>query len=298
MKLSPIVGLALLGFLPASAFAWQAPAAASDPKAASNKSTDPTIGNVNASVLAARKASSEKRYADAEALMLKTTEANPKFIVPWIELGLAQLAQKKYPEAEASFKRGLGIDPASLESQKNDAFYKQTDDPFDPGANATHLSRNTAGGTVVNTQTQSPDIKGVGYASLGEIYLRTKRVKEGLEAFDIAAKANPADAALYRRNETIFCYQIGDADAQLAAAEKALAVDPNRAMLYFFKGQALAAKATIDDKTQKLVLPPGCVDAFLKYLQLDPSGQFAGPAKDILASAGVNPGSHTGAGKS
>jgi hypothetical protein len=74
---------------------------------------------------------------------------------------------------------------------------------------------------------------------------------------------------------------------QVEAANKAIAVDPMRAALYFYKGQGLAAQATVDPKTQKLVLPAGCADALQKYLDLDPSGQYSTDAKGMLVAAGV-----------
>ena len=69
------------------------------------------VTDVNAAVVAARAATKEKRYADAEALMLSVTSAKPELVIPWVELGLAQLGLKKYPESEDCFKRALGIDP-------------------------------------------------------------------------------------------------------------------------------------------------------------------------------------------
>src|SRR6266705_2206542 len=69
---------------------------------------------LNATIIAARKATAEKRFADSEAMMSKVTADNPKLVLPWVELGLAQLGLKKYPEAENSFKMALGIDPDSI----------------------------------------------------------------------------------------------------------------------------------------------------------------------------------------
>jgi len=51
--------------------------------------------NANAELIAARAATKEKRYADSEALMLKATASQPELILPWVELGLAQLGLKK-----------------------------------------------------------------------------------------------------------------------------------------------------------------------------------------------------------
>src|SRR6266496_2718293 len=55
--------------------------------------------SVNAEIVAARKATSEKRFADSEALMQKVTANNPNLIIPWVELGLAEVGLKKYSDA-------------------------------------------------------------------------------------------------------------------------------------------------------------------------------------------------------
>jgi len=71
------------------------------------------IEDVNAAVVAARTATKDKRYGEAETLMLKVTSSRPELIIPWLELGLAQLGLKKYPEAENSFKIALGVTSGS-----------------------------------------------------------------------------------------------------------------------------------------------------------------------------------------
>jgi hypothetical protein len=78
----------------------------------------------------------------------------------------------------------------------------------------------------------------------------------------------------------------GNSDAQLAAADQAIALDPARAANYYFKAQALVGKATMDPKTNKMILPPGCAEAYQKYLQMDPKGPYSADAKGVLAAAG------------
>ena len=279
MKNGPWLGFALLSSMVWTAFGQQAVPAQDAGKNVPD--------NVNTELVAARAATKEKRYSDSEALMLKATSLHPTMILTWVELGLAQNGLKKYPEAENSFKVALGIDPDSLKLAHTNDFYQQPDAKGVVAPSATRASRNTMGGTVSNGAARTPEVQGISYSSLGEIYARTGKIPESEAAFDNAAKIYPADAAFYRRNETILFFQVGNSDAQLAAAEKAIAIDPNRAMLYYFKGQALVSKATIDPKTQKMTLPPGCAEAYMKYLELDPNGQFSGDAKGVLAAAGV-----------
>ena len=86
-------------------------------------------------------------------------------------------------------------------------------------------------------------------------------------------------------------------DDAIAAFDKAIAADPNNALLYYLKGQALVGNATIDPKTQKIVLPPGCAEAYQKYLDLAPTGPYAADAKGILDQAGQKINSSYKAGK-
>lgn len=252
-----------------------------------NNKESGAIENVNAAVVTARAATRDQHYADAEALMLQVTAAKPELVVPWAELGLAQLGLKKYPDAENDFKMALGIDTASLKREHAEDFYQPVDAKGAVAAAATRATGNNVGHTINTGQKRPPELLGPTYASLGEVYIREGKIAEGQAAFDTAVKSYPAEAAHYLRNETILFFQLGNADAQLEAAEKAIALDPTRAILYYFKGQALAGKASIDAKTQKMILPPGCAEAYQKYLELEPAGKFSADAKGVLEAAGV-----------
>jgi cytochrome c-type biogenesis protein CcmH/NrfG len=95
------------------------------------------IANVNADLLAARAATKEHRYADAEALMERDTQADPSLVLTWIELGLAQMGLEKYDKAEYSFKMALGLVACRSEfvSGGHSGGKKHTRIPFEgPGA--------------------------------------------------------------------------------------------------------------------------------------------------------------------
>ena len=81
-------------------------------------------------------------------------------------------------------------------------------------------------------------------------------------------------------------FQTNNSDAQVVAADKAIAVDPTQAILYYLKGQGLIGKSTIDPKTQRIVLPQDCADAYQMYLQLAPTGLYAAEVQGILQQAG------------
>jgi tetratricopeptide (TPR) repeat protein len=238
------------------------------------------VSSVNADVTIARKATAEKRYGDAETLMQKDVSDHPELIVPRVELGLAQMGLEKYDAAAASFRQVLGIDAKIDTVTHDDAFYQKN------GIQATHASRNTAGGEYIVEKNRGPEVIGAAWNGLGEIYIRQKHFKEAQDAYDSATQTNPAKAAFYRNNETILFFKAGQSDAQLAAAEKAIAADPTRASMYYFKAQALVSRASVD-ANGKMVLPPGCAEAYQKYLQLEPNGQFSADAKGVLTAAGL-----------
>ncbi len=240
-----------------------------------------TSKGLNADLTAARANNKAEKFAEAESLMLNDTRAYPDAVLLWVELGLAQLGLKKYPEAELSFQKALAVDPVSRNAARREDYYAEE--------GRTHASRNTAEHTVITEKKLTPDVQAVSYASLGEVYIRTGKVEDAQAAYDTAAKLYPAQAGFYYGNEAVFFSQTGNNAAQLAAANKAIAADATRATPYYLKGQALVAQATMDPKTQKLILPPGCLEAYQKYVTLDPNGKFANEAKAIISAAGEKP---------
>jgi tetratricopeptide (TPR) repeat protein len=204
------------------------------------------------------------KYNEVITLMTKDTQLRPQESVLWAYLGQGQMGLKKYDEAETSYKKAIEIDAASKKPR--------------------------------------PDIEGLVNSGLGEIYARTNKVDQANAAYDAAAKADPTKAGFYYKNEAVIFSQVGNTDAQAAAAEKAIAANAQDPIPYYLKGQALIGKATMSDpdpktKTQHIVLPPGCGEAYQKYLELDPNGPYSADVKGILDSAGQKISSSYKAGK-
>jgi tetratricopeptide (TPR) repeat protein len=197
------------------------------------------------------------KYADAETLMLRDTNAKPDASVLWAQLGQAQLGlaqlaavddrTAKYALAEATYKKVVDLETAAKKP--------------------------------------NPQAQGAANSGLGEIYARLSKIPEATAAYDAAAKINPIQASLYYKNEAVIFYQLGNSAAQIAAADEAIKIDPKNPLLYYLKGQGLVQTATVDTKTGKYNLPPGCAEAYQMYLQLAPTGQFAPEVKNILAQA-------------
>lgn len=185
------------------------------------------------------------KYTEIETLMLRDTAAKPDASILWAQLGLAQVGLKKYDDAITTYKKVLDLESTSKKP--------------------------------------NPQVQGLAESGLGEIYARQGKVQDANAAYDAAAKANPTQAAFYLKNEAVIFFQMNNGDAQVAVANEAIAADPNQPLLYYLKGQGLIQKATLDPKTQKIVAPPGCLEAYQKYLQLAPDGPYAAEVKGIIA---------------
>ena len=188
------------------------------------------------------------KYTDIESLMTKDTAAKPDEALLWVNLGFGQAGLKQYDDAITSYKKAVDLETAAKKPR--------------------------------------PQVIGIADAGLGEVYARIGKIPEANAAYDASAKADPADAALNLRNEAIIFFQQGNSDAQVAAADEALKVDPNQPILYYIKGQGLIQSATVDPKTHRIVLSPECTAAYQKYLDLAPTGQFANEVAGILQQAG------------
>ena len=188
------------------------------------------------------------KYTEIETIMTKDTGVRPNESILWTQLARAEVGLKKFDYAESDYKKALVLESAA----------------------------------------EKPMLEGIGEddAGLGEIYARHGKVLAANTAFDAAVEAYPKNAASYLRNEAVIFYQEKNATAQVAAADEALKVDPNQAILYYIKGAGLIEKATIDPKTQRIVLPKECIDAYQKYLELAPNGPYAAEVTNALQQAG------------
>jgi tetratricopeptide (TPR) repeat protein len=228
------------------------------------------IQNLNALLTQARTDNKAGNYDAAIKAMQDATAAKPDEGILWITMGDAQLGAadtaakaakaagtsssdpavaQKYTDAAASYKKGLELNAASKKP--------------------------------------SPEAAAAGYNQLGQTYAKMGNAKDSADAYEMAAKAMPANAAMYFFNEAATLYNAGKLPEAEAAADKAIAADPKKADAYYIKGQALIPQATVDPKTQKIVAPPGCVEAYQMYLELAPDGPHAADVKGILEGIGA-----------
>ena len=236
-------------------------------KNAAAMATNAKIENLNALLKQARDDTKAGNFAPAIKAMTDATAAKPDEAILWDTLGDAQLGD------------AVAADKAARAAKATDASV--------PGKiDAAITSYQKA--LTLNAAAAKPDPKLTAAVDnqLGQAYGKVGKAKESGDAYEAAAAADKAQAGMYYFNEAATLFNANDAAGAAAAADKAIAADPAKADAYYIKGQALIQKATVDEKTNKVVLPPGCAEAYQKYLELVPTGTRADEVKGILVGVG------------
>ena len=124
------------------------------------------------------------------------------------------------------------------------------------------------------------------YNNLAEAYAKAGKVDDAVKTYAQAAQTDPGNAGQYYFNTGAVLTNVGKVDDALAAFEKVIAADPNKAEAYYWKGVNLIGKATLQG--DKMIAPSGTAEAFQKYLDLAPTGQYADAAKQMMATIGAS----------
>ena len=226
-----------------------------------------TIKSLNEKLAAAKQAADAGDFNTAKNTMAEATQMDPNRDLLWAKLGdYSVSAASKEADAEAKKK---DYSDAIGDYQKAVDLRQKT---FD-----TDPAKKTPDATKVLAQY---------YNNLGQAQSKGGQVDDATKSYTMAAQLDPAGAAQYYFNLGAVMTNAGKVDEGIAAFDKAIAADPNRADAYYWKGVNLIGKATLQGN--KMVAPEGTAEAFNKYLELQPNGPFAEPAKQMLASIGAS----------
>ncbi len=188
-----------------------------------------------------------KQYDAAVASLTKASELDPKQVAVWAQLADAHVglaATKTGPEFDAEMAKGLEAYSKAIELNPNDG--------------ATHNNYALA-------------------------LVKAKKFDEMKVELNKAAQLDPAKAGQYYYNLGALMVNAGQNEAAIDAFKKAIEADPKHADSYYQLGVGLVSKATLGTDG-KMTPVPGTVEAFQKYLELAPNGQFAEGAKGMLAT--------------
>ncbi len=223
------------------------------------------IGNLNKMLGEAQAALDAGNFDQAIATFKTAAEADPTRDLLWARLGNAYITAAKKTTDNAIRKQYYGDGAAA---------YKKALDL----ATAAPVAGAPA-------KTVAPLTLGAYYNNMGEALSKSGDTPGALVAYAKAAEADPTNAAMYYFNEGATLTNTGKVDDAIKAYDKAIAADPNRADAYYYRGINLLSKATL--KGNEMVPAPGTAEAFNKYLELEPEGQFATPAKEMLTAIGA-----------
>lgn len=221
-----------------------------------------TVKSLNEKLLAAKTASDGGDFETAINTLNEATQIDANRDLLWFKLGDAYRMsapkqtdpaekQKRYQEAADSYKKAIDLKTANP-------------DPKDADANVKLAAY---------------------YNNLADALNKAGKIDDAVTNYNKAAQLDPAKAAQYQFNIGAVLTNAGKVDDAITAFDKVIATDPTKADAYYWKGVNMIGKATL--KGDKMVAPEGTAEAFNKYLELAPTGTYAQPAKDMLASIGA-----------
>jgi tetratricopeptide (TPR) repeat protein len=222
------------------------------------------VKTLNEKLAAANDASAAGNYDSAIATLTEATQLDPSRDLVWFKLGDAYRSSA----------------PKQTDSAEKTKRYESAIDAYNK---AIQLKQGDASGAKPDPDAGKK--MAAYYNNLGEAYARSGKADDAMKAYGQAAQLDPAGAGQYYYNLGAVLTNANKADDAIAAFDKAIAADPNRADAYYWKGVNLIAKAKTDSNG-KVVPAPGTEEALNKYLELQPTGQYADGAKGMLQYIG------------
>jgi Tfp pilus assembly protein PilF len=223
-----------------------------------------------------QKAALEKSLKERQASMAKNKALQDAF-----NTGMTALNAKDFPAAVEGLNKAAELSPKEFAVWANLATAHEGLAKTKTGADAdAELAK--AAEAYTKALEIKPDDAGV-HNNYGLLCVKLKKPDEAKAEIVKAATLDPPGAGKYYFNLGAIMVNSGQNDAALDAFQKAVAADPNYANAWYYIGNVLSNKLTMD-KDGKAVAPPGMQEALEKYLALQPTGQFAEAAKGLLTA--------------
>src|SRR6266481_9319820 len=222
-----------------------------------------TVGTLNEKLNAAKAASDAGDFETAIATLNEANQIDSTRDLIWFKLADAyRMSAPKQTDPAEKKKR---YESAATDYQKAIELKTANPDPKDAEGNQKLAAY---------------------YNNLAEVYAKSGKIDDAVASYNKAAQLDPTRAGQYNFNIGAVLTNAGKVDDAITAFDKVIAADPTKADAYYWKGVNMIGKATL--KGDKMVAPDGTSEAFNKYLELAPTGPYAQPAKDMLASIGAS----------
>jgi len=221
----------------------------------------------------------EKAAKERAAALAKNKELNDAF-----NAGMENLKTKNYAASLEAFEKAATIDPKQVVIWANKAEAHVAFAGTKTGEEQTaELTK------AFDAYTKALELKSDDAPTHNNFALALAKAKKYPEAqaeLDKAAQLDPPNAGKYYYNLGAILTNVNQLEPASIAFKKAIEADPNYADAHYQYGLYLFSKATItgDGKTVPVA---GTTEAFQKYLELRPDGQFAEAAKGMLSAVGA-----------
>jgi len=220
----------------------------------------------------------KKDMEKKEASMKKNAALNSAY-----NDGLAALNAKEYDKAIENLNKASELDPTQLAVWSNLA------------TAYTELAKTKTGADFDTNMQKALDTYGKAIALKPEdagvhnnyalTLARAKKFPEAQAELQKAAELDPPNAGKYYYNLGALLVNANQSDDASKAFKKAMELQPTYADAYYQYGVTLVSKAQVGSDG-KVTPVPGTIEAFQKYLELQPTGPYAQGAKDMLTTLG------------
>ena len=224
--------------------------------------------------------------APANVTQLKQQRADALAQNEFITQVQAAQAAKDWPKAEALLQQLIAKDPQDWQYRQGLADVQLKQGKYAAAADSYAAALLTAGKAKLTPTLR--EAMALMYTDEGNAFIKLKRNDDAMKAYSQAAQLSEHPATAWFDLCALY-YNEGQADAALAACDKAIAADPAKADAYFIKGSVLVGNSTVD-AAGKTVAPTGAVEALQKYLALAPKGPHVADVQQMLDFLGVKPG--------
>jgi tetratricopeptide (TPR) repeat protein len=221
----------------------------------------------------------EKKAKENAAAMAKNKALNDAF-----NAGKEALTAKNYDAAVDAFKKGAELDP-----NQHVIWANLADTDVAIAGTKTGADQQAALDQALDAYQKAIALKpdeAPYHNNYALALAKAKKIEEAKAELTKAAQIDPTQAGKYYYNLGAVLVNTGQTAASEDFFKKAIEADPNYADAQFQYATALSAKLTTGPDG-KVTAPPGMQEALNKYLELQPSGQFAEAAKGMLQMIGA-----------
>jgi tetratricopeptide (TPR) repeat protein len=221
----------------------------------------------------------EKQSKENAEIIAKNKALNDTF-----NAGKEALAAKNYDAAVDALQKGAALDPNQTVIWANlaDAYVGEAGTKTGPDQQAALDKALEAYSKAIALKPDNPAY----HNNYALTLAKAKKFDEAQTELNKAAQLDPTNAGRYYYNLGAVFVNNGQPAAAETAFKKAIEVNPDYADAQFQYATALSAKLSTG-ADGKVVAPEGMKDALEKYLELQPTGQFADAAKGMLQMIGA-----------